>query len=112
MSAGEFVLKNIVDDLHDKLSQSGIMYRIFSRVKSTESINKKMGKKADKYRCENKKLQDLLALRITLYFTDDVEIVHKFLKSCSNYVDEAVDEKEVDTFKPTRLNLIMRVPNN
>ena len=43
-----------------------------------------MGKKADKYRCENKKLQDLLALRITLYFTDDVEIVHKFLKSCSN----------------------------
>lgn len=112
MSAGEFVLKNIVDDLHDKLSQSGIMYRIFSRVKSTESINKKMGKKADKYRCENKKLQDLLALRITLYFTDDVEIVHKFLKSCSNYVDEAVDEKGVDTFKPTRLNLIMRVPNN
>lgn len=112
MSAGEFVLKYIVDDLHDKLSQSGIMYRIFSRVKSTESINKKMGKKADKYRCENKKLQDLLALRITLYFTDDVEIVHKFLKSCSNYVDEAVDEKEVDTFKPTRLNLIMRVPNN
>lgn len=112
MSAGEFVLKNIVDDLHDKLSQSGIMYRIFSRVKSTESINKKMGKKADKYRYENKKLQDLLALRITLYFTDDVEIVHKFLKSCSNYVDEAVDEKEVDTFKPTRLNLIMRVPNN
>ena len=43
MSAGEFVLKNIVDDLHDKLSQSGIMYRIFSRVKSTESINKKNG---------------------------------------------------------------------
>lgn len=112
MSASEFVLKNIVDDLDGKLSQSGIMYRIFRRVKSTESINKKMYQKADKYRHENKKLQDLLALRITLYFTDDVEIVHKFLKTCSNYIDESVDEKEVDTFKPTRLNLIMRVPDD
>jgi len=25
-------------------------------------------------------MQDLLALRITLYFTDDVELVHNYLK--------------------------------
>lgn len=112
MNPADYVLKEIVNSLQNKLLQSGIMFRIFSRVKSNDSIAKKMEKKADRYRKEKKKFQDLLALRITLYFTDDVEIVHKYLKSCPNYVDESVDEKEVDIFKPTRLNLVMRVTND
>lgn len=56
-------------------------------------------------------MQDLLALRITLYFTDDVEIVHNYLRSQSNFDSESVDEAEVDKFCPKRLNLVMRVPD-
>lgn len=112
MSAGEVALKEIIDSLNAKLSQCGIMYRIFSRIKSADSINKKMAKKGETYRQENRKLQDLLALHITLYFTDDVDIVYQYLKKQPNFVDESVDIKDVDTFKPTRLNLVMRVPDS
>ena len=112
MNAGEVALKEIVDSLNAKLSQCGIMYRIFCRIKTSDSINKKMAKKSEAYRNDNRKLQDLLALRITLYFTDDVDIVYKYLKNQQNFVDESIDVKDVDTFKPTRLNLIMRVPDN
>lgn len=56
-------------------------------------------------------MQDLLALRITLYFTDDVEIVHNYLRSQSDFDSESVDEAEVDRFCPKRLNLVMRVPD-
>ena len=47
-------------------------------------------------------MQDLLALRITLYFTDDVEIVHNYLRSQSDFDSESVDEAEVDRFCPKR----------
>lgn len=55
-------------------------------------------------------MQDLLALRITLYFTDDVEIIHGYLKSQPNFESESVDEAEIDKFCPKRLNLVMRMP--
>lgn len=110
MNAATNILKDIETKLRDNLSHSGFMFHIFSRVKSTESINAKLSKKAEMYRNENKKMQDFLALRITLYFSDDVEIVHQYLKTMPDFVDESVDVAEVDRFCPKRLNLVMRVP--
>lgn len=110
MNAAEHIIKEIENRLKDNLSHCGFMFHIFSRVKSTESINIKLSKKAELYRQEGKKMQDLLALRITLYFSDDVEIVHQYLKSMPNFLDESVDTAEVDRFCPKRLNLILRVP--
>lgn len=111
MSAGNKVLRDIVTDLESVLNKCGIMYHVFYRTKSIMSIKNKLEKKAEEYRRKNKKMQDLLALRITLYFTDDVEIVHNYLRSQSNFDSESVDEAEVDKFCPKRLNLIMRVPD-
>lgn len=110
MNAAEHIIKEIENRLKDNLSHCGFMFHIFSRVKSTESINIKLSKKAELYRQEGKKMQDFLALRITLYFSDDVEIVHQHLKSMPNFLDESVDTAEVDRFCPKRLNLILRVP--
>lgn len=111
MSAGNKVLRDIVTDLESVLNKCGIMYHVFYRTKSIMSIKNKLEKKAEEYRRQNKKMQDLLALRITLYFTDDVEIVHNYLRSQSNFDSESVDEAEVDKFCPKRLNLVMRVPD-
>ena len=112
MSAGNKVLRDIVTDLEAVLNKCGVMYHVFYRTKSEMSIKNKLGKKSEEYRKANKKMQDLLALRITLYFTDDVELVHNYLKSQSNFDSESVDEAEVDKFCPKRPNLVMRVPNN
>lgn len=100
------------EDTEAVLNKCGVMYHVFYRTKSEMSIKNKLEKKSEEYRKANKKMQDLLALRITLYFTDDVELVHNYLKSQSNFDSESVDEAEVDKFCPKRLNLIMRVPNN
>lgn len=110
MSAATKVLKEIVSDLESVLDKSGIMYHIFSRTKSEMSIKNKLEKKAEKYRAEGKKMQDLLALRITLYFTDDVEMVYDYLRNQPNFDSESVDANEVDKFCPKRLNLVMHVP--
>lgn len=112
MSAGNKVLRDIVSDLESVLDKCGIMYHVFYRTKSVMSIENKLKKKAEEYRSKNKKMQDLLALRITLYFTDDVELVHSYLRNQPNFDSESVDEAEVDKFCPKRLNLIMRVPEH
>lgn len=111
MIAGNKVLRDIVTDIESVLNKCGIMYHVFYRTKSTMSIKNKLEKKAEEYLRQNKKMQDLLALRITLYFTDDVEIVHNYLRSQSDFDSESVDEAEVDRFCPKRLNLVMRVPD-
>lgn len=112
MSAANKVLKEIVSDLEAVLNQCGIMYHIFSRAKSELSTKNKLEQKAETYKIEGKKMQDLLALRITLYFTDDVELVHDYLKNMPNFESESVDVAEVDKFCPKRLNLVMRVPES
>lgn len=110
MGAADKVLKEIVTDLESILNKCGVMYHVFFRAKSELSIKDKLEKKAETYKKEGEKMQDLLALRITLYFTDDVELVYEYLKNQSNFVSESVDTAEVDKFCPKRLNLVMRVP--
>lgn len=106
------ILGSIVERLDADLSRCGLMYHIFWRTKSELSIREKLAKKADGYRRDGKKMQDLLALRITLYFSDDVEILHQYLRTQSNYVDETIDADDDRTFCPKRLNMVMRVPDD
>ena len=105
------ILDSIVERLDDDLSRCGFMYHIFWRTKADRSIREKLEKKADGYRRDQKKMQDLLALRITLYFSDDVEILHQYLRSQSGFVSETIDTDDDRTFCPKRLNLVMRVPD-
>lgn len=106
------ILGSIVDNLEGDLSRCGFMYHIFWRTKSERSIKEKLEKKGDGYRRDGKKMQDLLALRITLYFSDDVEILHQYLKKQSLFLSETIDTDDDRTFCPKRLNLVMRVPED
>ncbi len=104
------ILGSIVENLEADMSRCGFMYHVFSRTKSESSIKAKLSKKTEEYRKKSKKMQDLLALRITLYFSDDVEILHQYLKAKPNFLDETIDDDKVDIFRPKRLNLVMNVP--
>ena len=98
MSAGNKVLRDIVTDLEAVLNKCGVMYHVFYRTKSEMSIKNKLEKKSEEYRKANKKMQDLLALRITLYFTDDVELVHAQLCQLTfDFNNETEDEDSVVT---------------
>lgn len=76
---------NIENRIIPILDKAGMYYRIFSRVKSTSSINCKLSKKAIEYREKGKKMQDIIGIRIIFYFQEDVNIFYEKLKCMEGY---------------------------
>jgi putative GTP pyrophosphokinase len=99
--------RDVSQEIDEELQRSGILYRIFSRSKTTSSIEKKLAFK--NYQNTNKLMQDILGVRIAVYFADDLPIIYHILRSKPNYVDEMIDEPEETVFKPSRVNLIFRM---
>ena len=127
MNELNYIISSILGDLKKVLDNAGIYYRIFARQKTNGSIKKKLDKKANSYRKENKKMQDIIGIRIVFYFMDDVEIINDFLHSLPNYEDDSDSHKDIKKmgekleeldnlddkiFMPTRLNLIFRMDDN
>lgn len=102
----EALIKNLEKKIVNKLDKVGLFYRIFSRIKTDISINRKLNEK--EYSSE-KQMQDLFGLRIVLYFNDDIEICEKVLSRLFTKVDESIDKPNSSTFKPTRTNIIYRL---
>ncbi|MCG6410421.1 RelA/SpoT domain-containing protein [Vibrio fluvialis] len=104
--------KDIVGDITTTLNKIGIMYRIFSRTKTIQSLTKKIESEG-KYLAGTAKIQDLIGIRIVLYFPDDIELVHKAMSSA--YVerkkDASIDDFDANTFKPVRYNLVYELPS-
>lgn len=103
----ESVKNSITKELEEKIKLSGVIYRIFSRVKSLDSIQKKL--KVKKYE-NGKKMQDLIGIRITLYYIEDVNIIYNFFRSSNDYVNESISEESCNKFEPKILNLVMKIP--
>jgi ppGpp synthetase/RelA/SpoT-type nucleotidyltranferase len=106
----DVVSKRIQEQLVITLDQMGIMYRIFGRVKSNTSLMDKISKNPN-YGNE-KLIQDLIGIRIVLYFVDDVKVVHKAISRAfqERKVDQSIDHMSETTFKPVRYNLVYNVP--
>ncbi|QXP52880.1 hypothetical protein [Cellulophaga sp. HaHa_2_1] len=99
----ETITNKLEKSIKAELDKSGLMYRLFSRVKSVDSINNKIEKKD--YRSKKKKITDIIGIRITLYFKDDVDLLYSLLKQKKNFDHESTDTYSVDEFKPVRCNL-------
>ncbi len=91
------------------LNQCGLMFRLFSRVKTTNSLHHKMQIKGDNYKSGKSFIQDMIGLRIVLYFQDDVDAL-AFYHSCGEVVNSSIDEFDTCTFRPQRLNLTCNLP--
>lgn len=104
---------NLVKDIENCISKLGIMFRIFYREKTKSSLVKKLEKEPGKYGAE-KKIQDLIGVRIALYFVDDIAVARKALEERFHYVpiDSEVDEPKSETFKAVRCNLIFKLPDH
>lgn len=84
------------------------MYRIFSRVKTVDSIRHKLNVK---YADKKVKIQDMIGIRIVLYFQDDVDALAVYY-SAKDVVKKSIDEYDSSTFKPQRLNITRHIPEN
>lgn len=96
-------------DLTCQISKSGLMFRLFWRVKTIESIRHKMRIKGDLYLKGKSKMQDIIGLRVVVYFPDDVEVLSTFF-GCGDVVKESIDTPDDSTFRPQRLNITRSLP--
>lgn len=110
----ERIILEIKDQLSRKLDSVGLFYRVFTRIKTPQSINKKLSEKEEKYRKENKKMQDLFGLRVTVYFSDDEEIAMELAKKIFTELPEShsIDVIDGEKFAPIRCNLIFKIPKD
>ena len=112
------VARKLTEIIEDDLEKAGIFFRIFNRCKQPQSLEKKLDTKLSddtlKYDGTSKFLRDIIGIRINLYFVDDLEIMLKHFKSKHKdlYVEEAVDVNTDSEFKPTRVNLIFKIPQS
>ena len=95
--------------LATQLNNCGLMFRLFSRVKTTSSLAHKMRIKGEKYRSGKSLIQDMIGLRIVAYFQDDVEALATYF-SYGEAVGSSIDELNSSTFCPQRLNLTCPIP--
>jgi ppGpp synthetase/RelA/SpoT-type nucleotidyltranferase len=105
-------MKQITASISSKLSDVGIMFRLFSRAKSQESLKKKLD--SDPEYGNGKKLQDLIGVRVVLYFNDDIDTVREIISSSfdERSKDVSIDENRNDEFKATRYNIVYSLDQN
>ena len=101
----EVELKHLIEE---RLKQSGLYYRIFSRIKTSESLARKYQVKS--YNAE-KKIQDLVGLRVDVYFEDDLRICRQMMERMFSLVEWAESEQNEVEFKPVKINGVFRLPD-
>lgn len=106
------IRKEVEAEISRRLDSVGLMYRIFSRIKDRRSLQKKLDSNP-KYGIE-KKLQDLIGLRVVLYFNDDVHTVREIVSSIytEESKDVSIDEVRKEEFKAVRFNIVYRLPED
>ena len=119
---GGEIISLLEKDIKELTSKAGVYCRIFSRVKSIDSINHKMKTHFGIYD-DKKKMQDLVGIRIVFYFQDDIAIFTRFMKYHFKYQFDSdsttlsdienAERKMSDLgglkdklFMPTRLNFV------
>lgn len=100
-------------DIRSILDSCGLYYRIFSRVKTKSSISKKLynGKYGT---AENpKKVQDLIGLRIVLYYSDDLSIGREIMeKTFLRTGTWSRNDFNAAEFRATKINGVFRLPSD
>ncbi len=103
----EHILRSMAEKLTVGLERCGLYYRIFTRTKTAASTRSKL--LARNY-TGGKKMQDLFGIRIASYFQDDQAICRSIIEDRFSVVSVTEDRPDPNTFSPTRLNLICKLP--
>ncbi|MES2458054.1 MAG: hypothetical protein V4594_21025 [Bacteroidota bacterium] len=104
----ELIERKLKEKLVNELTRTGLLFRLFSRVKDQTSITEKFTRK--EYAENGDLMQDLIGFRVTTYFSDDLKIVVDLCKKVFDVVELVYDEPSSEVFKPLRKNMICRLP--
>lgn len=103
--------KLLIETIENDLNRLGIMHRIFGRVKSEVSFKVKLA--TGKYSPNGKKIQDIIGIRITLYFSDDIGLVENILKDKFTCIENSTskDNHETFQFEAIKNNYVFTIPD-
>ncbi len=110
--AEERIAKDLANLVETELCRVGLLFRVFSRVKTPQSIERKLSEKLDEYKESNRKMQDSIGIRIALYFSDDSDTAQKCVKSLFEFDSDSISSSKDHIFGPVRCNLIFKIPSN
>ena len=107
------VPETVADDMREiiegPLNRCGIYHRIFYRVKSEDSIVTKLTNVSKNYNAYHK-MQDLIGLRIVLYYVDDIKICKDLIEREFTECEWAVSSQTTSEFKSMKTNGVMSLP--
>lgn len=103
--------EHMTDAIQEVFRSCGLYFRLFSRVKTPESIAEKIIRRG--YGTENnpKKLQDLVGIRVVLYYYDDMSICRDIVQSTFHMIDDwSRNSLSTNEFKATKINGVFQFP--
>lgn len=104
------VIKPLEMALRNYLDKCGLFYKVFSRIKSSKSVHEKLENRAKK-QIQNYKMQDLVGIRIVLYFKSDIQLCEKIINQHFKVLDISKDKEQTDKFCPQRINYVCALPD-
>lgn len=107
--------RNLTNEIQEKIAAIGILCKVFSRAKDVDSIKEKTRRKKEdnagqNYYGNNKKMQDLIGIRIVTYFYEDVNLLWELFSSVYTVVDESKNKPSDSNFEPQRKNMVCKLP--
>lgn len=109
----EKITNTLEKSISEKMESAGLCCRIFSRTKTQQSLDNKM-KRVDKnygFESGQKLLQDMIGIRIVLYYVEDIDICKNMLTRTYQMDDEWESySTEVKEFKAQKTNGVFRIP--
>jgi len=105
----ELIERRLKATLVEELLRTGLLFRLYSRVKEPTSIKEKFTRKT--YCPDDRRMQDLIGFRITTYFSDDLKIVVDLCERIFVVVGLEYDKPTAEEFKPLRKNMVCRMPD-
>ena len=103
-------MNDLISGLEMYLQKAGLYFRIFGRINSSASIAEKIKRKG--YCKSGNHMQDLIGIRIALYFSDDVSLCQKIIEKYYTVDNISKTDIEPDKFSPERLNLVCHMPDD
>lgn len=103
-------MNDLISGIEMYLQKAGLYFRIFGRIKSPTSIAEKIKRKG--YCKAGNHMQDLIGVRIALYFSDDVSLCKKIIENYYTVDNISKTNIEPDKFSPERLNLVCYMPDD
>lgn len=101
---------DIREYIENKLGRTGLLYRIYSRIKEKESVEEKIERK--EYKVNGKLIQDIIGIRIMTYFTEDINVLIDYFISIFDVINLEHDYPDQNGFNPVRINLVCRMQDD